>query len=65
MLFLGWKIFIFERQMLRSGITPISERCCSFICFSFNFTKRKNFRIRGFERCFRKEELNFDQIVGT
>lgn len=46
--------------MLRNGITAISERYCSLICFSFNFTKRKDFRIRGFE-CFRKEKLNFDQ----
>ena len=46
--------------MLRNDITAISERCCSLICLSFNFTKRKDFRIRGFE-CFRKEELNFDQ----
>lgn len=46
--------------MLRNGITAISERCCNLICLSFNFTKRKDFRIRGFEY-FRKEELNFDQ----
>lgn len=36
---------VFERFLFLNGrccgIAAISETCCSLICFSFNFTKRK------------------------